>query len=402
MRTIRNCNVAVIGGAGFLGSHLVNHLIEGRGCNVLVIDNLVAGRRKYVHLNARFEHHDITGSEERLKQLFESHKEIGETSLGVKPFYVFNYAAYPYIPVSFARPIHVADVNYMGAMKVINAAQEAGADGILQVSSAEIYGDSGAREDGSVCRAYKKVEGRIFYCGLDAFHVGVPHQSGCGKWEDDQFFKIDERCQPHPHSSYGVAKAAVDYAVQVRWREAKTPCIALRQFNCVGERETHPYVVPEIIGQLAKHQGLCERQYLHRLPVSTVRLGNNSFRDFLYAGDAVRIAVELLEWGQFGEVYNLGSETGIKMYDLAKLIGKLMGFTDVTVEKDEARVRPWEIWHLQADVRKLKDAIYRVSNPQTDLANDRNLLWGPTPLEEALRRTIKWYEGNGRKWPWEK
>ena len=55
-----------------------------------------------------------------------------------------------------------------------------------------------------------------------------------------------------------------------------------------------PYVIPEIISQLAKS--------------STVRLGNNSFRDFQYAGDAVRMAVDLLENGEFGEVYNnLGS-----------------------------------------------------------------------------------------------
>jgi len=366
--------VVVVGGAGFLGSHLVNHLVEDRGCDVLVIDNLCAGRREFVHPKATFEHHDITGSEDRLWRLL----------YGFGAQFCFNYAAYPYIPVSFARPIHVADVNYMGAMKVINAAQEAGAEAILQVSSAEIYGD-------------------------------VPFTVEPTE-EDD--IRIGEGFPVTPHSSYGVAKAAVDNWVQVRWREAKIPCIALRQFNCVGERETHPYIVPEIISQLNKQYCMkCHRTGTRRESTATgyehkecftcggsksiygpggtnvVRLGNDSFRDFLYAGDAIKIAVELLERGQFGEVYNLGSETGIKMYDLAKLIGKLMGFADVKVERDEARVRPWEIWHLQADVKKIRGSL---SNSHGCLLDEL------TSLDEALRRTIKWFESNGRKWPWEK
>lgn len=381
MRMIRNCNVCVIGGAGFLGSHLVNHLIEDRGCKVSVIDNLCAGKREFVHKDALFVYGDITKSEGWICKTFKH--------LGVQ--FVFNYAAWPYIPDSFSRPLHVFEVNATGAMNVINSAQEAGVEAILQVSSAEIYGD--------------------------AKEFSMSKQSGA--------FRITESFEVRPHSTYGVAKAAIDYYVQARWREARTPCIALRQFNCVGERETHPYIVPEIISQLAKLRCIvcsgtgtkrrstetgyeydpcpaCKGSKVAGGCVPTIHLGNNSFRDFLYAGDAVRIAVELLEQGQFGEVYNLGSETGIKMYDLAKLIGKLMDFADVVVEKDEARVRPWEIWHLQADVRKLKDTLYRVSSPQDDPANTRNLLWGATSLEEALRRTIKWYESNGRKWAWER
>ena len=353
--------MAVVGGAGFLGSHLVNYLVEDRGCDVLVIDNLVAGRREFVNRKAEFVHADITESETYLHQLFVKH--------GCR--YVFNYAAYPYIPVSFVRPLHVFNVNASGALKVINAAQDAGCEGILQVSSAEIYGDGPLMEE----------EDRV----LDR-HPG----------------KIGESAPVVPHSSYGAAKAAIDAMVQVRWREAKTPCIALRQFNCVGERETHPYVVPEIISQLDRQrkfnvvkqnrQGEDARgPECYDVPKSgTVLLGNNSFRDFLYAGDAVRIAVELLERGQFGEVYNLGSETGIKMYDLAKLIGRLMGFADVKVEEDPRRKRPWEIWHLQSDNTKLRNVIA--------LPDEK---WQATPLDKALRRTIKWYESNERRWPWE-
>ena len=164
---------------------------------------------------------------------------------------------------------------------------------------------------------------------------------------------------------------AADGLVQVRWREAGVPAIAMRQFNCVGERETHEYVIPEIISQLSKS--------------NKVNLGNNSFRDFQYAGDAVSMAVELLEKGEFGEVYNMGSEDGIKIYDLAHLIGKIMGHYKVEVITDEARVRPWEIWHLQSDNTKLYDAIS--TRPQVC-------------MEDAVKKTINYYKQNGSKWDW--
>lgn len=341
----------MVGGAGFLGSHLVDYLIEERGCDVLVIDNLVAGRREFVHPKARLEHCDITKSEYRMKNLFAAHKSK----------FVFNYAAQPYVPLSFARPLHVFETNATGAMQVINAAQESGCcEAILQVSSAEIYGEVyGDKPDAGINR----------------------------NGETD---KINEKDSIDPHSTYGVAKMAVDAYVQTAWRERQTPCIALRQFNCAGARETHPYIVPEIIGQLDKYR-MNDREYLYATSdgAPVVKLGSNTYRDFLWAGDAVRLAVRLLECGQFGEVYNLGSETGIKMYDLAVMIGKLMGFAEVRVEPDPDRVRPWEIWHLQSCNDKLRAAIGPDETPLTT-------------LEDALRKAIDWYVGNGRIWPWER
>lgn len=319
MRSIKNCNVAVIGGAGFLGSHLVDYLIEERGCTVLVLDNLISGFKKYVHPQATFLWCDITHSEDQLRKIFTTYKID----------YVFNYAAEPYIPVSFERPLHVFDINARGALLVLNAAQEAGVKSILQVSSAEIYG---------------AVDG-----------------------------KITEESATKPHSTYGAAKLAIDTLIQARWKEAKTPAIAMRQFNCVGERETHEYVVPIIIDQIASRTD------------DVVLLGNNSFRDFQYAGDAVRMAVELLEKGQFGEVYNMGSESGIQMYELAEMIGEIMG-KKIEVVEDPNRVRPWEIWHLQSDNTKLYAAIE--GRPAVS-------------LKEALKRTVAYYRANGNKWDYQ-
>ena len=318
MRQISNTNVCVIGGAGFLGSQLVDHLIEDRDCSVIVLDNLITGLKKHINEKAKFKWFDIRDDENELAKIF--------TDNDIE--YVFNYAAEPYIPECFERPMHFFDINATSVLRVLNACQKANIKGLLQVSSAEIYGD----------------------------------MTG----------KISETDPIVPHSTYGVSKVAADGLVQVRWREGGVPAIAMRQFNCVGERETHAYVIPEIIHQLDKS--------------SSINLGNNSFRDFQYSGDAVRMAVELLEKGEFGEVYNMGSEGGIKIYDLAQLIGTLMGHDEVTINVDQARVRPWEIWHLQSDNTKL----YSVIGKKT-----------PTSLEDALKKTIDYYYENGKSWDWE-
>ena len=319
MRQVKNENVCVIGGAGFLGSHLVDYLIEEKNCNVLVLDNLITGLTSYVNSKAKFIWFDIRGDEKELSKILKDNN--------IK--YIFNYAAEPYIPECFERPMHFFDINATAVLKVLNACQEAKIEAILQVSSAEIYGN----------------------------------MTG----------KIKESDPVEPHSTYGVSKAAADGLVQVRWKEAGVPGIAMRQFNCVGERETHEYVIPEIISQLAESSVVC--------------LGNNSFRDFQYAGDAVKMAVELLEKGEFGEVYNMGSEGGIKIYELAELIGKLIGYDSIQIDVDQARVRPWEIWHLQSDNTKL----YSIIDQKPEVS-----------LEEALRKTIDFYYKNDKKWDWKK
>ena len=343
---IRDTVVAVTGGCGFLGSHLCDHLIEDRGCRVVCIDNLCAGRREFLHPDAVFVYADITQSEEYLRKVFVTH--------GVR--FVMSYAAHPYVPDSYARPSQVCNVNFHGAMNVINAAESAGAAGILQVSSAEVYGT-----------------------GKKSHYV---------YGEDPE--KINESDPVTPHSTYGASKAAIDFYCQCRWREARTPVVALRQFNCLGERETHPYVVPEILGQLSKQVTFGKYTPGGWPQAGVVRLGNNSSRDFLYAKDAVRSAVLLLERSvqerKFGEVYNLGSESSIKVYDLARLVGKVMGFDEVVVEEEGSRKRAWEIWSLTSDNSKINALIGKQP---------------VTPLDEAIRRTVADYKARGGKWCWE-
>ena len=82
MRTIENVNVCVIGGAGFLGSHLVDHLINDRNCSVVVLDNLITGLKKHIHEKAKFMWFDIRDDENQLAKLLKENK-IGGAALDV-------------------------------------------------------------------------------------------------------------------------------------------------------------------------------------------------------------------------------------------------------------------------------------------------------------------------------
>lgn len=314
MTSIRDASCAVIGAAGFLGSHLTDLLLRERGCRVLAVDNLSVGHRKYVHPEATFVWHDLCGRDD-LTDLFCEH--------GIE--WVFMVAAIPFVPDGFRRPLHTFEVTATAVLRVLSAADAANVQGTLVVSSAEIYGSavSGAvSEDMPVC----------------------------------------------PHSTYAAAKQAADSLVRVRWHEAGVRSLAARQFNSYGPRTLHPLVLTTIVDQLS------------RGPV--VRLGNNTTRDFQYCDDTVRIWVELLETEAWGEVVNCGSETSVRIYDLARLVGAAMGHESIEIEVDPARVRPdkVEVWHLHADCKKLHGLIgYRER----------------VRLEEGVRRTLAWYRANG-------
>jgi UDP-glucose 4-epimerase len=131
MRKIENVKTCVIGGAGFIGSHLVDYLINERNCEVIVLDNLITGQVKNINKKADFIWFDIRDNENELTRI------LKENQID----YVFNYAAEPYIPECFERPMHFFDINATSVLRVLNACQSANIKGLLQVSSAEIYGD---------------------------------------------------------------------------------------------------------------------------------------------------------------------------------------------------------------------------------------------------------------------
>ncbi|EXX86299.1 UDP-glucose 4-epimerase [Paenibacillus darwinianus] len=118
----------VTGGAGFIGSHLVNELVAS-GFEVHVIDNLSAGDVRRVHAQAALHTVDIREADAR------------ETIRSVKPDTIFHLAAQADVQRSILQPEFDADVNVMGTLNVLEAARDAGVRKIVFASTSGVYGD---------------------------------------------------------------------------------------------------------------------------------------------------------------------------------------------------------------------------------------------------------------------
>jgi len=311
-------NVCVIGGAGFIGSHLVDKLIEKGYCNVLVLDNFISGCLENINKKAEWLKFDIRSSPSTLAVLLKN-AQIEE---------VYHLAAEPFIPECFERPQEFFEVNAMGTLNVLLACEKAGVKKIIYYSSSEIYGSKKG--------------------------------------------KITEQDMPFPHSTYAVSKLAGDRLAFTLFKEQKIPVVILRQFNVYGKRESHEYVIPEIISQLSKS--------------STVYLGNiKAERDFTYVKDAAEMAIRLMEKGKVGEVYNCGSGQFYSVKEIAEKIAELMG-KKIEIKIDKKRLRPFDVDRLWCDNSKICQTIN---------------YFPETSLEDGLRKTITWYYENGKKWSWE-
>lgn len=117
----------VTGGAGFIGSHLTDKLIEG-GHSVKVVDNLLLGKEKFVNDQAEFFNVDIR-EEEKLIDIFEDVEVI------------FHLAAEPRLPLSIESPKETHEINVDGTVNVLEAARKNNVNKVVFSSSAAIYGD---------------------------------------------------------------------------------------------------------------------------------------------------------------------------------------------------------------------------------------------------------------------
>jgi UDP-glucose 4-epimerase len=119
--------VVVTGGAGFVGSHVVDALVFG-GDEVFVVDNLATGKRENLNERAQLHVHDIR---EPLDVLFEE----------LRPEAVFHLAAQADLRVAVERPHEDADVNVLGTVRVLEAARHHGAQIVFSSTGGAIYGE---------------------------------------------------------------------------------------------------------------------------------------------------------------------------------------------------------------------------------------------------------------------
>jgi UDP-glucose 4-epimerase len=305
-------SVLITGGAGFIGSHLVDHLRAETDHEVVVLDDFSTGNASNLsHVDAdRLETVDGDVRDDPLV-----------TDLVAEADAVYHLAAAVGVETIVDHPLASLRTNLQGTENVLSAAAD-GATPTFIASSSEVYGKS---ED-------------------------VPFTEG-----DDRVYGATTS----PRWGYATSKAADEFLALGFHAEHDLPVVVGRYFNIVGPRQTGKYgmVIPTFVEQALAGEDL------------TVYGDGTQTRSFTHVEDAVSITHGLLsDPATHGEVYNVGAPNPTSINDLAsrviELTGSDSGITHVPFAEayDEDFEEPDE---REPDVSKLRDALGRA--PTADL-----------------------------------
>jgi UDP-glucose 4-epimerase len=254
----------VTGGAGFIGSHLVERLLSD-GHEVVVLDNFSTGRHDNVaHLEADPRCHLVVGT---------ILNEVLVDKLVERCDVVYHLAAAVGVELIIKKPLESLMTNIRGSEVVLEMAHRYRKK-VLIASTSEIYG--------------KNVNGPL---REDTDRVlGSPLKS---RW------------------SYSTSKAVDEILAYVYWKEKGVPTVIVRLFNTVGPRQSGAYgmVLPRFVGQALKGE-----------PLLVHGTGRQS-RCFLHVKDAVDALVKLMAHAQaVGDVFNVGSQEEVTIEALARRV----------------------------------------------------------------------------------
>src|SRR6516225_872551 len=261
--------ILITGGAGFIGSHLAERLLQ-RGDEVQVIDDLSTGSIDNIehiknHANLRY-HIDTVRNQRLTAELIDTCDVI------------YHLAAAVGVRLIVDSPVNTIETNIHGTDVVLSLAAKK-RKRVLITSTSEVYGKRETmpfRED-------------------DDLVIGATSK---GRW------------------SYACSKAIDEFLAIAYWKERQVPTVVARLFNTVGPRQTGRYgmVIPNFV-----QQALAEQEI-------TVFGDGSQRRCFTHVSDVVGALVGIAEHPRaVGEVYNIGSDQEITIFDLARRIRNLAG-----------------------------------------------------------------------------
>ncbi|MCL0049531.1 NAD-dependent 4,6-dehydratase LegB [Peptococcaceae bacterium] len=290
---LRGKRVLVTGADGFIGSHLVEALVN-KGCDV----------RAFVLYNS----FNSWGWLDDLPSDILNEVDVFSGDVrdphGVKKAIrgcdvVMHLAALIAIPYSYHSPDTYVDTNVKGTLNILQAVRELGIEKVVHTSTSEVYGTA-------------------------------------------KFVPINEEHPLQAQSPYSATKIAADQLAISFYFSFDTPVAIIRPFNTYGPRQSARAVIPTIITQIAGGQ-------------RKIKLGAlTPTRDFNYIKDTVRGFVAIAESDKsIGEIINIGSNYEISIEDTVNLIAQTMG-VEVEVLQERKRMRPEksEVKRLWADNTK--------------------------------------------------
>jgi nucleoside-diphosphate-sugar epimerase len=287
-------DVLVTGGSGFIGSHLVEALLQ-RGADVRALDNLTTGHR--ANLAGILAQCESPGSFTFIEGDITDRTTVQQAVKGVD--YILHQAALPSVQRSVEDPVTSNLVNVEGTLNVLMAARDAGVKRVVYASSSSVYGDS------------------------------------------PQLPKV-EHMAPNPLSPYAVSKLAAEAYCRAFTRVYNLETVSLRYFNVFGPRQDphslYAAVLPRFI----------EAFLGHKRPV--IYGDGMQSRDFTYIENVVQANLLALEAvGVGGEAFNIACGESV---NLRVVLQFLTEFSGQLVEPEYRAPRAGDVKHSLADISK--------------------------------------------------
>jgi len=287
--------VLVTGGAGFIGSHLVDKLLSS-GHRVIVLDDFSSGNVNNVWLHiANPNFRLVRGS------ILDEHTVEEVVS---KASIIYHLAAQIHVDRSILDPSLTFRVNALGTLLVLEAARKSDIELFVHMSSCEVYGSA-------------------------------------------QYTPMDEKHPLCPSSPYAASKAAADRLAYSYFNTYKLPLVVIRGFNTFGPRQRdkgYAAVIPKFI-----------RNCLTGKPPVIYGDGKQT-RDYTYVTDMTDALYSLLSTGKniHGMTLNVGSGREVEVIEIAR---KILEMTNLHIQPVFASERPSEVRRLVADTSEAKKAI---------------------------------------------
>ncbi|MGY8825171.1 MAG: SDR family oxidoreductase [Candidatus Latescibacterota bacterium] len=252
----------VTGGAGFIGSHLVEELLR-RGQKVRVLDNFSTGKRENLH--------GLMDQIELIEGDIRSYHIVREAVQGID--FVLHQGALPSVPRSINDPITTNEVNVGGTLNVLDASKDAGVKRVVYASSSSVYGP-------------------------------------------DPELPVREDMTPQPVSPYAVAKLTGEKYCHVFSRVYGLETVALRYFNIFGPRQDpntqYSAFIPKFVVGIMDGQSL------------TIDGDGEQAKDFTYVSNVVEANLLALEAeGVSGEVFNVGCGQSTSVNEVVRHIRQI-------------------------------------------------------------------------------